>query len=102
MRFYQALSALPFNIDIYYYIMNVPTLRMFLRPIFTVTTTQNTGETGDIHSIFNEILLVHKKSIKNKHLIKKTRFKKLDLFQSNLTLNTGFSDVGKKSTCVKL
>ena len=29
--------------------MDVPTLSMFLRPILTVTTVLNTGETGDIN-----------------------------------------------------
>ena len=29
--------------------MDIPTLSMFLRPILTVTTVWNTGETGDIY-----------------------------------------------------
>ena len=30
--------------------MDVPTLNMLLRPIFTVTAVWNTGETGDINN----------------------------------------------------
>ena len=35
--------------DIWYYGMDVPTLNLFLRPILTVTSVWNTGETGDIN-----------------------------------------------------
>ena len=37
--------------DMSYYGMDVPTLSLFLRPILTVTSVWNAGETGEIYSL---------------------------------------------------
>ena len=38
--------------------MDVPTLSAFLRPILTVTSVFNTGETGDINSLAKDFFTI--------------------------------------------
>ena len=40
--------------------MDVPTLSWFLRPIFTVTSVWNPGETGDIHLENDMFFKIHR------------------------------------------
>ena len=54
-KFYCA-RALLHRMDILYYRMDVPTLSMFLRSIFTVALVWNTGETGDINLHYSTFL----------------------------------------------